>query len=55
MVAAFHELDERFSKGEPVRLRLLARKGATPAMASDPAEALKRVIETVVGLKQLAI
>ncbi len=55
VLAAFHELDERFSKGQPVRLRLLARKGATPAMASDPAEALKRVIETVVGLKQLAI
>ena len=54
VVAAFHELDDRFSKGEPVRLRLLARKGATSAITSDPAEALKRVIEAIVGLKQPA-
>ena len=55
VVAAFHELDERFSKGEPVRLRLLARKGATPGKGADPAEALKQVIETIVGLKKPAL
>lgn len=54
VVAAFHELDDRFSKGEPVRLRLLARKGATPVAEPDPASALKPVIEAFVTLTQRA-
>lgn len=54
VVAALHELDERFSKGQPIRMRLLARKVATPAAEPDPASALKPVIEAFVALKQSA-
>jgi 2-polyprenyl-3-methyl-5-hydroxy-6-metoxy-1,4-benzoquinol methylase len=54
VVAALHDLDDRFSKGEPVRLRLLARNGATPVAEPDPAAALKPVIEAFVALRQSA-
>ena len=48
VVAALHDLDDRFSKGVPLRLRLLARKGETPVAANDPASALTPVIEAFV-------
>lgn len=50
-VAALHELDERFSKGVPLRMRLLARKATAPqALPPDPAAALKPVIEGFVDV-----
>jgi SAM-dependent methyltransferase len=52
VVEALHHLDERFSKGLPLRLRLLARKTAATAVVADPAGALKPVIEAYVALRQ---
>jgi SAM-dependent methyltransferase len=54
VVAPLHELDERFSKGQPIRMRLLAQKGAVAAVDPDPAAALKPVIEAYVQLRQQA-
>lgn len=54
VVASFHELDDRFSKGQPVRLRLLARKGAPAAVDPNPAAALKPVVEAFVSLRASA-
>jgi SAM-dependent methyltransferase len=52
-VAAFHHLDEKFSKGVPIRMRLLARKTtATPPLEPDPATALKPVIEAFLTLRK---
>jgi hypothetical protein len=52
VVAALHELDERFSKGDPIRMRLLAQKGAEVAEEPDPAGALKAVIAAYVELRE---
>lgn len=53
-VAAFHHLDEKFSKGVPIRLRLLARKAtAPPSLEPDPAAALRPVISAFVELKKI--
>lgn len=52
VVEALHHLDERFSKGLPLRLRLLARKTAATTVVADPAGALKPVIEAYVALRQ---
>jgi SAM-dependent methyltransferase len=55
VVEALHGLDERFSKGQPIRMRLLARKTAAPvATEPDPASALKPVIQAFVALRQSA-
>ena len=52
-VAAFHHLDEKFSKGVPIRLRLLARKAAGELrLEPDPAAALKPVIEAFLSLRR---
>ena len=54
-VTALHDLDERFSKGVPLRMRILARKGsATVPLPADPAAALRPVIEAFVELKARA-
>jgi hypothetical protein len=55
VVAALHDLDERFSQGRPIRMRLLAQKGATAAVDPDPAAALTPVIEAYVRLRQEAV
>ena len=54
VVEALHHLDERFSKGLPLRLRLLARKTGVTTGVTDPAGALKPVIEAYVALRQPA-
>jgi SAM-dependent methyltransferase len=55
VVATFHELDAVFSKGVPVRMRLLARKTiAAPPLEADPAAALKAVIDARLGLAEAA-
>jgi SAM-dependent methyltransferase len=55
VVAAFHDLDWRFSKGLPLRMRLLARKTTGIELAvEDPASALKPVIEAYVAIRQAA-
>jgi hypothetical protein len=54
-VTALHDLDKRFSKGVPLRMRMLARKGsAAPALPADPAAALGPVLEALVALKARA-
>ena len=53
--AALHDLDERFSQGRPIRMRLLAQKGAPATIDPDPAAALGPVIEAYVVLRQAAI
>jgi SAM-dependent methyltransferase len=53
VLAAFHELDARVSKGLPLRLRLLARKTETPLMPQPvAASALKPVIEAFADLRR---
>jgi len=53
VLATFHELDERFSKGEPVRMRLLARKEqAVHSGIEDAAASLKPVVEAYVALRE---
>jgi SAM-dependent methyltransferase len=52
VIATFHELDGRFSKGDPVRLRLLARKGVPPGAPADRVAALKHVVSTIEALRQ---
>ncbi len=53
VLATFHDLDERFSKGVPVRMRLLARKTALPVpVEPNAASALKPVIEAFVAIHQ---
>ena len=54
VVAALHDLDERFSQGRPIRMRLLAQKGAPAPIDPDPAAALTPVIEAYVRLRQEA-
>lgn len=55
-VATFHELDGRFTKGVPLRLRLLARKSADPVpLPPDPAAALTPVIEAFMTLRAARI
>ena len=49
-VTALHELDEAFSKGAPLRLRLLARKGGPPGTHPSPSAALTPVLEAVAAL-----
>jgi SAM-dependent methyltransferase len=44
VVYALHELDGLFTKGEPLRLRLLARKGNGEVSCADPAAALRAVL-----------
>jgi SAM-dependent methyltransferase len=52
--ATFHELDLAFSKGEPVRMRMLAQKQEAPALIDDPAAALQPVIDAYVNLREQA-
>jgi SAM-dependent methyltransferase len=52
VVATFHELDERFSKGQPVRMRLLARKAVAIIPTIDAAAALKPVVDAYVELRE---
>jgi SAM-dependent methyltransferase len=49
-VTALHELDEVFSKGAPVRLRLLAQKGGPPGAGPSPSAALTTVLNAVEAL-----
>jgi SAM-dependent methyltransferase len=49
-VAALHELDDVFSRGAPVRLRLLARKGSEGAMDAGGSQALHSVLNAVKDL-----
>ena len=51
-VAALHELDDAFSKGAPLRLRVLAQKGGAPTPGRDPAAALTPVLEAVAALSK---
>jgi len=55
-LATFHELDDRFSKGVPVRMRMLARKSAAVAAASgaEPISALRPVVDAYVALREAA-
>ena len=43
-VAAFHDLDEVFSKGRPIKLRLLAQKKEREGSGPDPIAALRSLI-----------
>ena len=53
-VAALHHLDEKFSKGAPIRLRLVARKATAPLpLEPNPAAALKPVIGAFVELRRM--
>jgi hypothetical protein len=56
VLATFHQLDERFSKGEPVRMRMLARKGtgAVAAAGAEPIAALRPVVDAYVSLREAA-
>ena len=47
VVDTLHHLDELFTKGRPLRLRLLARKVASDVSYPDPASALKSVLAEV--------
>jgi len=49
-VAALHELDDVFSKGAPLRLRLLARKGGASVVSPPPSAALTPVLDAVAAL-----
>ena len=49
-VVALHDLDNAFTSGKPLRLRLLARKVDVATPVSDPAAALDRVLDSVAGL-----
>ncbi|MGH7555901.1 MAG: class I SAM-dependent methyltransferase [Longimicrobiales bacterium] len=49
-VTALHELDEVFSKGAPLRLRLLAQKGRPPGAHPSPSAALTPVLDAVAAL-----
>lgn len=51
VVAALHELDKAFTHGEPLRLRLLARKVDSPALVSDAASALQPVLQALSALE----
>lgn len=55
VVASLHDLDQRFSQGRPIRMRLLAQKGAPATIDPDPAGALGPVIESYVVLRQAAM
>jgi hypothetical protein len=55
VVASMHDLDGRFSQGRPIRMRLLARKGAGATVDPDPAAALEPVIKSYVELRQAAM
>lgn len=50
-VTALHELDEAFSKGLPLRLRLLAQKGGQPGAHPSPTAALTAVFDAVSALR----
>jgi len=49
-VTALHELDDLFSKGEPLRLRLLARKESPSVGGPSPSAALTPVLDAVAAL-----
>ena len=49
-VTALHELDDVFSKGAPLRLRLLARKGSPSVAGPSPSAALTPVLDAVAEL-----
>jgi hypothetical protein len=49
-VTALHELDDAFSKGAPLRLRLLAQKGRPPGAHPSPTAALAPVLDAVAAL-----
>jgi SAM-dependent methyltransferase len=49
-VAALHDLDDVFSRGAPVRLRLLARKGSEGVLEAGGSQALQSVLNAVKDL-----
>jgi len=49
-MAAFHDLDDAFTSGQPLRLRVLARKVDAAAPESNPAAALERVLQALAAL-----
>jgi SAM-dependent methyltransferase len=49
-VTALHELDGAFSKGAPLRLRLLAQNGGPPGPRPSPGAALAAVFDAVAAL-----
>ncbi len=55
VVGTFHDLDAVFSKGVPIRMRLLARKAAQPVeLPADPVSAVRRVIDARIALREAA-
>ena len=50
MVAALHHLDDLFTKGRPLRMRLLARRVELAAPGPDPAPALRSVLSAAPAL-----
>jgi SAM-dependent methyltransferase len=56
VLATFHELDDRFSRGVPVRMRMLARKsaGTTAVPGAEPIAALRPVVDAYVALREAA-
>jgi SAM-dependent methyltransferase len=54
VVAVLYELDHILGTGEPLRLRMLARKTGAPDAEPDPAAALRPVIEAFVAVNRSA-
>ena len=52
VVATLHDLDEAFTPGEPLRLRLLVRKATTTVIPATAVEALEPVLEALSALQQ---
>ena len=50
VVRTLHDLDDLFTKGRPLRLRMIARKTASPGPCPDPGAALQTVIAAASGL-----
>ena len=55
VVTSMHDLDERFSQGRPIRMRLLAQKGAAATIDPDPAAALEPIFKSYIELRQAAM
>lgn len=51
VVATMHELDDAFTEGTPLRLRVLARKAAAPTTEPDPASALRPILDALSHLR----
>lgn len=55
VVAALHDLDDAWTNGEPLQLRLLARKVETATPEPDPAAALEPVLRAVSLLSEAPV